>query len=84
MDDTLPKNTFVLGRHIMTCCEADIFYGAFVCEHRQVIDLKKRDWVKITAKIKFRKHEVYDGEGPVFEAISVEKTDKPLQELATF
>lgn len=84
VDDTLPKNTFVLGRHIMTCCEADIFYGAFVCEHRQVIDLKKRDWVKITAKIKFRKHEVYDGEGPVFEAISVEKTDKPLQELATF
>lgn len=84
VDDTLPKNTIVLGRHIMTCCEADIFYGAFVCEYKQVIALKKRDWVKITAKVKFRKHEVYEGVGPVFEAISIEKTTKPEQELATF
>lgn len=84
VDDSLPKNTAVLGRHIMTCCEADIFYGAFVCEYRQVIDLKKRDWVKITAKVKFRKHDVYEGVGPVFEAISIEKCEKPQQELATF
>ncbi len=84
VDDTLPKNTAVLGRHIMTCCEADIFYGAFVCEYKQTIALKKRDWVKITAKVKFRKHEVYDGVGPVFEALSIEKTEKPDPELATF
>ncbi|MDE6189808.1 MAG: GTPase [Clostridia bacterium] len=84
VDKTLPKKTIVVGRHIMTCCEADIFYGAFVCTYTQTIDLKKRDWVKIIAKIRFGKHEVYEGEGPIFEAISIEKTQKPEQELATF
>ena len=84
VDDTLPKKTIVLGRHIMTCCEADIFYGAFVCTYTQTIALKKRDWVKITAKIRFAKHEVYEGVGPIFEAISIEHTQKPEQELATF
>lgn len=84
VDKTLPKKTMVVGRHIMTCCEADIFYGAFVCTYTQTIDLKKRDWVKVTAKVRFGKHEVYDGEGPIFEAISIEKTQKPEPELATF
>ena len=84
VDNTLPKKTIVVGRHIMTCCEADIFYGAFVCTYTQTIALKKRDWVKITAKIRFAKHEVYEGVGPIFEAISIEHTQKPEQELATF
>ena len=84
VDGTLPPKTIVLGRHIMTCCEADIFYGAFVCTYTQTIALKKRDWVKITAKVKFEKHEVYEGVGPVFQAISIEKTEKPNPELATF
>ena len=84
VDNTLPKKTIVVGRHIMTCCEADIFYGAFVCTYTQTIALKKRDWVKITAKVKFAKHEVYEGVGPIFEAISIEHTQKPDPELATF
>ena len=84
VDNTLPKKTIVVGRHIMTCCEADIFYGAFVCTYTQTIALKKRDWVKITAKIRFGQHEVYEGVGPIFEAISIEHTQKPDPELATF
>ena len=84
VDKTLPKKTCVVGRHIMTCCEADIFYGAFVCTYTQTIDLKKRDWIKVTAKVRFGKHEVYEGVGPIFEAISIEKTTKPEQEVATF
>ncbi len=84
VDNTLPKNTMVVGRHIMTCCEADIFYGAFVCEYTQDIQLKKRDWVMLTGKIHFKKHSVYEGVGPVFTAIELTKTDKPEQELATY
>lgn len=84
VDDTLPKGTMVVGRHIMTCCEADIFYGAFVCEYTQNIPLKKRDWVMLTGKIHFKRHDVYDGVGPVFSALELKKTDKPEQELATF
>lgn len=84
VDKTLPKKTIVVGRHIMTCCEADIFYGAFVCTYTQTIELKKRDWVKVTAKVRFAKHEVYEGVGPIFEAISIEHTQKPDPELATF
>ena len=30
-DGRLPKDTAVVGRHIMTCCEADIAYNGLVC-----------------------------------------------------
>lgn len=84
VDETFPPKTIVIGRHIMTCCADDISYGAFVCEYKQDISLKKRDWVQITAKIHFKKHDIYGGVGPVFTATKIEKTTKPEQELATF
>lgn len=81
----LPKNTFVLGRHIMTCCEADIAYYGFVCNYAETDKLKPKDWVTIEATVKNQRHVVYDNQvGPVLTVKKLEKAQKPKQEVATF
>ena len=79
-----PENTFVCGRHIMTCCEDDIQYSGLACVLPKSMDLQTRDWLEITAKIEFVKHTIYKGKGPVLMATTAEKCEKPEQELATF
>ena len=83
VDKSLKKGTIVVGRHIMTCCEADIAYSGLVCE--QVTGQHKtRDWVEVTARIEVRYHSVYGQKGPVLKALSVTPAAPPEQELATF
>lgn len=83
-DDTFPKYTIVIGRHVMVCCEADITYRGLVCKGVVVGGLKKRDWIVVTAKITKEYHEMYGEEGPVLNAVEVKKTSEPEQQIATF
>ena len=83
-DKRLPSDNVVIGRHIMTCCADDIQYSGLACVLPCVMDLKTRDWLKITAKIEFIKHQIYKGKGPVLVASMAEKCDAPEDELATF
>ncbi len=83
-DKRLPAGNVVVGRHVMTCCEADIEYSGVACVLPLVIDLKTRDWVVVTAKIELKKHYVYKGKGPVLMATSVVKCEAPEEPLATF
>jgi uncharacterized membrane protein YcgQ (UPF0703/DUF1980 family) len=83
-DKRLNKGTFVVGRHIMTCCEADIQYCGIVCNSDGSLPVKTRDWVTVEAKIKVEKHRVYNSVGPVLYATKVVLCDKPEQEIATF
>ncbi|MBQ4268564.1 MAG: GTPase, partial [Clostridia bacterium] len=83
-DKRLPAGNVVVGRHVMTCCEADIEYSGLACVLPLVLDLQTRDWILVTAKIEYKKHYVYKGKGPVLTAISVEKTTPPEEQLATF
>ena len=83
-DKRLPAGNVVVGRHVMTCCEADIEYSGLACVLPLVLDLQTRDWILVTAKIEYKKHYVYKGKGPVLTAISVEKTTPPDEQLATF
>ncbi len=83
-DKRLPEKNIVIGRHIMTCCEADIEYSGVACELAEDMGLQTRDWLELTAKIEFKKHYVYKGKGPVLVAIKAEKC-QPLEDaLATF
>jgi hypothetical protein len=84
MDNTLPPQTFVLGRHIMTCCVEDIQYSALVCRWPDAGTLKKRDWVTVTASIDLRFTRIYGKKGPVLTASSVERAEKPEEEVATY
>ena len=84
VDRSMKKGTIVVGRHIMTCCEADIAYSGLVCLHKSGLPFKTRDWVLVTARIDIRYHSVYGQKGPVLSATSIEYAPPPEQELATF
>ncbi len=83
-DKRLSKGTFVLGRHVMTCCEADITYSGMVCISKEPVALKTRDWVEITARIDLEYHTVYGQKGPVCKIKEISPCEPPMQELATF
>ena len=80
-----PKGYIVLGRHIMTCCEADIAYDGFAVKTNDLIKgVATRDWLTVTAKIAFEKNAVYRGEGPVLIAEKIERSDPPEEVVVTY
>ncbi|MCD8307432.1 MAG: GTPase [Clostridia bacterium] len=80
-----PKGYIVLGRHIMTCCEADIQYDGFAVNTNGLLkDIQTRDWLMITAKITIGYSPMYRQEGPIFNAITLERTDPPAEAVATY
>ena len=83
-DKRLGAQSVVVGRHVMTCCEADIQYCGLACELPQAMELKTRDWIRVTAKVEFKKHTIYKGKGPVLTAEKVVVCEAPEEQLATF
>ena len=83
-DKRLPPQDIVVGRHVMTCCEADIQYCGLACVLPQVMDVKLRDWICVTAKVQFQKHTIYKGKGPVLVAEKAIICNEPEEQLATF
>ena len=83
-DKRLAENDIVIGRHIMTCCADDIQYSGLACVLPMPMGVKTRDWLEITAKIEFTKHQIYKGKGPVLVVSQVKKCEPPEEQLATF
>ena len=83
-DKKMKAGTIVVGRHIMTCCEADIAFSGLVLLHTVNLPFRTRDWVRLKAKISVEYHKIYGGKGPVLKALSLDFTDPPEEELATF
>lgn len=83
-DSRLAETDAVVGRHVMTCCEADIEYCGLACVLPHAMDLQTRDWINVTAKVQFQKHRIYKGKGPVLIAERVIICEPPEQQLATF
>ena len=84
VDHSIPKNCFIVGRPLMTCCVDDIRFAGLACEWNSAASLSSRDWAQVTARVSVRKHECYGRVGPVLMGISVEKCDAPEQEVASF
>ena len=80
----LPKGTFVPGRNAMTCCEDDIRFFGFLCKYDKASTLKKGEWVKVTAEIRFEHADVYEDEGVVLYASEVTKGERPDDDLVYF
>lgn len=81
----VPAGYIVLGRHIMTCCEADIAYDGFAVKTNGLVnDIKTRDWLTVTAKIKYEYNSVYRSQGPVLIAEKLERSDPPEERIATY
>lgn len=80
----MPKDTFLAGRHVMTCCVEDIQYLPFVCISDSADTVKSRTWKMITGKVVMEYNALYEGKGPVLKIESVSVTTPPTEEVAVF
>ena len=80
----LPEKTFIVGRHVMTCCVEDIQFAGLVCQWEGADTVKDDSWMILTARINFRFHRAYGKKGPVLTYIDATLCDAPEQPVATF
>ncbi len=80
-----PQGYIVLGRHIMTCCEADIAYDGFAVNTKGLLEgIKTRDWLTVTAKVRMEYSSVYRKQGPVLVAEKLERATPPEEVVVTY
>ena len=80
----LPAQTFVVGRHVMTCCVEDIQFAALVCQWEHADQVQDDSWMVLTAKIHFKFNRAYGKKGPVLTWLASEPCEAPAQPVATF
>ena len=84
----VPQGFIVIGRYIMTCCEADIAYDGFALRGEGLLPegVKTKDWLMVTAQIEYGYNAVYRGEGPILIAKNIERSQPlpPEEAVATF
>lgn len=79
-----PAGCFVPGRNAMTCCEDDIRFVGCLCKSEFVEELKSRQWIWLTAEIRYEYQREYGEEGPVLYGISYETADAPEEDTVYF
>lgn len=80
----LPEKTFIVGRHVMTCCVEDIQFAGLVCQWDGAETVQDDSWMILTAKINFKFNRAYGKKGPVLTYIDAALCDAPEQPVATF
>lgn len=81
----MDNDTFVFGRHVMTCCVEDIQFAGLVCKWENSEEtLEHGGWVTITAKVNVEFDDVYGEEGPVLYCSKVEAAEEAKPEVAQF
>ena len=80
----LPRDCFIIGRQVMTCCVEDIQFAGLVCQWPDSPELKKGDWVTVTAEFHNMYHKAYGKVGPVLTASEVSHALRPEDPVATF
>lgn len=83
-DGKLCRNVFVPGRFAMTCCVEDITFLGMKCKSDQAPQIAHKSWIRLTAEIKVEFAKEYKGVGPVLYPVSIEKAEKPADELVYF
>lgn len=80
----LPKNTFMAGRHVMTCCEDDIEFLPVLCKGKVSSKIENGQWVMVTGMFSNEYNKVYGCKGPIIKDARVKVTDKPEKAVAEF
>lgn len=80
----MPDHTFIVGRHVMTCCVEDIQFAGLVCQWDKADTVKDDTWIILTARINFKFNCAYSKKGPVLTYIDSTPCDAPEQPVATF
>lgn len=71
------SNQFILARDMIINSNLQTLVVGFLCEYKDAINLKERNWVKITGEIQKGN---YNGEIPIIKIISLENINKPADE----
>ena len=82
--EKLKKGVFVPGRFAMTCCVEDVTFIGFKCKYPSEDQIPHRSWINITAEVRVEFAKEYKGKGPVLYPVSIEKAEKPDDELVYF
>ncbi|MBP3815514.1 MAG: hypothetical protein J6H21_01450 [Firmicutes bacterium] len=80
----IPEGSFVFGRHVMTCCAADIQFAGLLAVYDRVKSIKHGGWVDIEAQVRVEETPVYGEAGPVLYCKSVKASLPADPEVATF
>lgn len=83
-DDEMRKDTFAIGRNVMTCCVEDIRYMALAAKWDEAYQLKPKDWVHVIGKIELRFSRLYGRKGPVLNVEKIARTSEPEVPVASF
>ena len=82
MDD-MPKNCYVFGRHVMTCCADDIGGIGFLCRYTGQPP-QTNDWIMVEAKAEKSFSPLHNCEAIVLTEQSAAPTHAPKEELVYF
>lgn len=80
----LPKDTILVGRHIMECCQDDIRYCPLVCRSSAAKTVPHKSWAVVTGTLSIRFSNIYGKKGPVLTVTSLVPAVEPEEPLATF
>ena len=80
----MPDHTFIVGRHVMTCCVEGIQFAGLVCQWDKADTVKDDTWIILTARINFKFNRAYSKKGPVLTYIDSTPCEAPEQPVATF
>ena len=75
---------FVPGRKVMTCCADDTQFIGYISFYNNIAALENREWIWVTATIKYEFQMAYKKKGPVLYVESIEKTGAPREEMVFF
>ena len=82
MDD-MPKNCYVFGRHVMTCCAEDIGGIGFLCKFDGQPP-KTNDWILVEAQAEKSFSPLHNCEAIILTELSAVPTGAPKEELVYF
>ena len=82
MDD-MPKNCYVFGRHVMTCCAEDIGGIGFLCQFSGEAP-KTNDWIFLDAKVEKSFSPLHNTDAIILIEQKVAKAGPPKEELVYF
>ncbi len=81
--DGMPKNCYVFGRHVMTCCAEDIGGIGFLCQFSGQPP-KTNDWIFVDAKAEKSFSPLHNAEAIILIEEKVTPANPPKEELVYF
>lgn len=75
---------FVPGRKVMTCCADDLQFIGYISFYNNISSLDNKQWVTVTAEVKYEFQMAYKKKGPVLYVSKVEPAEAPVEEFVYF